>query len=111
MKVRVLTLVAFFAFGLTVCRDKKVVEAEKIVNEWIEKTVIFNPGIAIFNYSLFCVNRITYQMSLRESTIIAFNSISPNKSNNQSKIIKTNDSWFFGEIMPEKVFCSLRICF
>jgi hypothetical protein len=51
MKVRVLTLVAFFAFGLTVCRDKKVVEAEKIVNEWIGKTIKFPDFEPITPYS------------------------------------------------------------
>jgi hypothetical protein len=41
MKVWFLTLIALFAFGLTACKDKKVVEAEKIVKEWIGKTIVF----------------------------------------------------------------------
>jgi hypothetical protein len=42
MKVRFWTLVALFAlFGLTACKEKKVVEAEKIVKEWIGKTIAF----------------------------------------------------------------------
>jgi hypothetical protein len=41
MKVGVLILVALFAFGLIVCRNQREVEVEKIVEEWIGKTIKF----------------------------------------------------------------------
>jgi hypothetical protein len=41
MKTRMLILVMFFTFGLTACKDKKAVEREHIVKEWIGKTIEF----------------------------------------------------------------------
>jgi hypothetical protein len=41
MEVRLLISIMSLVFGLTACRDKKVVEAEKIVKEWVGKTIVF----------------------------------------------------------------------
>jgi hypothetical protein len=41
MKVKFWILVALFAVGLVACRDKRVVEAEKVVKEWKGKTIVF----------------------------------------------------------------------
>jgi hypothetical protein len=41
MNIKLWILVVLFAVGLIACRDKKVVEAEKIIKEWYGKTIVF----------------------------------------------------------------------